>query len=228
MRASTPSVSRSASPPDASLPTMRRFLPFALLFLIWAAPANAAPKVTIEATPAMGQAPLDVTLVATGDAVTYHWELGDGAQADGPIAHHVYPVGRYTATVTATGSDGSTTRASVTITALKLTLTAPRSTTYGRQATFRGRLFPAIPKAAISLYAGDTVVGRAKANKAGGVRVHVRPRAPATYTSRFGSVVSSAEAVALRPGLDVALPRPSMLGRPLALRVDLRPRGSGA
>jgi PKD repeat protein len=176
----------------------------------------------------MGQAPLDVTLVATGDGVTYHWDLGDGAQADGPIAQHRYEAGRYKATVTATGSDGSTAQASVTIMSLKLTLTGPRVTTYGRQATFKGRLFPVIPKAGISLYAGDAAVGAAKANKSGRFTVRARQTAPATYTFRFGAVVSNAETVAVRPGLDIALPRVGMVGRPLGLRVDVRPRGAGS
>ena len=65
---------------------MRRALTL-LAFLVWVAPANAAPSVTVQASATLGQAPLDVTLTATGDAVAYHWDLGDrtrGRRADRP------------------------------------------------------------------------------------------------------------------------------------------------
>ena len=45
---------------------MRRVLP-GLVFRVQAAPANATPTVAVQATPALGAAPLDVTLTATGD-----------------------------------------------------------------------------------------------------------------------------------------------------------------
>ena len=73
-----------------------------LFFACWAPPAGATPTITAQANPASGQAPLDVTLTATGDAVSYHWQLGDGAIAEGPIVQHRYAAGRYTATVTFT------------------------------------------------------------------------------------------------------------------------------
>ena len=100
MRPSTPSGSRSASRPVTSLRSMRRLAPV-LIFLVWVAPAQAKPNVSIQATPATGQAPLNVTLTATGDAVSYHWDLGDKTQADGPVVQHQYAAGRFTATVTA-------------------------------------------------------------------------------------------------------------------------------
>ena len=94
---------------------MRRLAPV-LIFLVWAAPAQAKPNVSVQATPATGQAPLAVTLTAAGDAVSYHWDLGDKAQADGPVVQHQYATGRFTATVTGTAADGTTAQASVVIT----------------------------------------------------------------------------------------------------------------
>src|SRR6476619_7277807 len=107
MRPSTPSASRLASRPVTSLRTMRRLAPV-LIFLVWVAPAQAKPNVSIQATPATGPAPLNVTLTAGGDAVGYHWDLGDKTQADGPVVQHQYPTGRFTATVTGTAADGTT------------------------------------------------------------------------------------------------------------------------
>ena len=122
---------------------MRRLLPV-LAFLIWVAPAHAAPTVAVTANPVLGQAPLDVTLTATGDAVSYHWDLGDGSQADGAVVQHRYEAGRFTATVTGTALDGSQAQASVTIISARLTLTAPKVGTYGKRAMFKGRVTPAL------------------------------------------------------------------------------------
>jgi Putative peptidoglycan binding domain/PKD domain/L,D-transpeptidase catalytic domain len=205
---------------------MRRVLPV-LAFLVWVAPANAAPNVTVTAAPTVGPAPLDVTLTATGDAVAYHWELGDRAQADGPVVQHRYGAGRFTATVTARAADGSTAQSSVTITSVKLTLTAPRVGTYGKHVTLRGRIFPALRGAPITLYSGETTVKAGKVNRKGRFRFAVRQTVPSSYSVRFETVPSNTVAVGVRPGLDVALPRARMLGQRLVLHAKLKPRGSG-
>ena len=93
---------------------MQRVLPV-LAFLVWVAPANAAPTVSVQATPTLGPAPMDVTLTAAGDAIAYHWDLGDKTQAEGPVVQHRYGAGRFTATVTATAADGTSAQSSVTI-----------------------------------------------------------------------------------------------------------------
>jgi Putative peptidoglycan binding domain/PKD domain/L,D-transpeptidase catalytic domain len=198
------------------------------VFLVSAAPANAAPSVSIQASATLGQAPLDVTLTASGDAATYHWELGDKTQAEGPVVRHAYPAGRYTATVTATALDGSTAQASVTITSVKLALTGPKVGTYGKRTTLRGRTVPPLRGASIALYSGDTAVKTGKVNRKGRFRFRVRQTRPSSYSVRFETVASNAVAVAVRPGLDVALPRTRMLGGPLVLNAKLKPRGSGA
>jgi PKD repeat protein len=207
---------------------MRRFVFLVVLFFIcWAPPAGATPTISVQASPASGQAPLGVTLTATGDAVSYHWELGDGALADSPVVQHRYEAGRYTATVTGTGADGTTAQASVTVTALELRLTGPRATTYGRRTTFKGRLRPATPGALVSLYADETLVRTVKANRKGRFRFRVRPRSPATFSARFDAAVSNPVSTALRPGLDVALRRSTMIGHRLRLRATVRPRRAG-
>jgi hypothetical protein len=205
---------------------MRRLVP-ALIFLVWAAPAQASPTVNVQATPAVGQSPLTVTLTATGDAVSYHWDLGDKTQADGPIVQHAYATGRFTATVTGTAADGTTAQASVVIVSAQLTLKAPKTATYGRRATFKGRMAPALRGAPITLYSGSTPVKTAKADRKGRFTFRIKQSAPATYTAHFDVVGSNARAVAVRPALDVALPRSGMIGRPLRLRAKLRPSGSG-
>jgi PKD repeat protein len=205
---------------------MRR-LAAVLLFLVWAAPAQASPTVSVQATPTVGQAPLSVTLTATGDAVAYHWDLGDRTQADGPVVQHQYGTGKFKATVTATGADGTTAQASVTIISAQLTLSGPKLATYGRRATFRGRIVPALHGAPITLNSGDQALRSTRANKKGRFAFRVKQTFPATYAAHFQTVGSNAVAVPVRPGLDVSVPRAGIIGRSLKARIVLRPRNSG-
>src|SRR3954471_24221545 len=191
MRHSTPSGSRSASRRADSLSAMRRLV-VVLIFLVWAAPAQAKPTVAVQATPATGQTPLNVTLTATGDAVPYRWDLGDKTQADGPIVQHQYATGRFVATVTGTGADGSTAQASVVITSAQVILRGPKLATYGKRATFRGRMAPALRGAPITLYSGATPVETAKADKKGRFSFRIKQTVPTSYTAHFDVVGSNA------------------------------------
>jgi hypothetical protein len=205
---------------------MRR-LAAVLLFFVWAAPAHAKPNLSVQASPATGQSPLNVTLTATGDAVAYHWDLGDKTQADGPIVQHQYATGRFTATVTGTAADGSTAQASVVITSAQLILHGPKLATYAKRATFRGRMAPALRGAPITLYSGATPVKTAKADKKGRFSFRIKQTIPTSYTAHFDVAASSALTVPVQPALDIALPRSGMIGRALKLRAKLRPSGSG-
>jgi N-acetylmuramoyl-L-alanine amidase len=196
-------------------------------FLVWAPAAPAAPlAVSAQATPAIGQAPLEVTLAATGEAESFIWNLGDGTQAEGRVVRHVYTTGRFTATVTA-GAGGETTQASVTITAFTLSLKAPRTGIYGRRLLMSGRLVPALARARVSLFSGEQVVAAATTNRSGRVRFRPRLGLAATYQARFGTIASNAVSPAVRPALDTALPRTRMIGQRLALRARVRPVGAG-
>src|SRR5262245_31188399 len=206
---------------------MRRIAPVVAVFFVWATPAHAAPIVTVQASTTLGPAPLTVTLTESGYAATYHWDLGDGSVADGPVVQHQYGSGRFTATVTATDSGGATAQASVVVTSVRLTLRGPKVGTYGRRATFRGRMVPIVRGAPITIYAGSAPVRTTKLDKKGRFAVRVRQRAPTTYSARYQSVPSNPVAVAVRPALDVAAPPSGMIGRPLVVRAVLRPRSSG-
>jgi len=206
---------------------MRRIVPVVGLFLVWAAPAHAKPTVNIQASATLGAAPLTVTLTATGNAATYHWDLGDGSAADGPVVQHPYGPGRFTATVTATDAGGETSQASVVITSAQLTLTGPKVATYGRKATFRGQMVPALKGSAITLYSGDSPARTTKLSAKGHFAVRIRQASPTTYTARYETVPSNPVSPSVRPGLDVAVPRSGMLGRPLVVRAVLRPRNAG-
>lgn len=99
--------------------------------------------------------------------------------------------------------------------------------TYGRRATFKGRIAPALRGAPITLYSGTTPLRSTKADKKGRFAFKVKQAVPATYAAHFDVVGSNAVAVPVRPALDVAMQRAGAVGRPLKLRAKLRPSGSG-
>jgi N-acetylmuramoyl-L-alanine amidase len=188
----------------------------------------APPAVSVQASAARGPAPLTVTLTASGDLATYHWDLGDGSAADGPIVQHAYGPGRFVARVTATASSGETSQARVTITSLGLTLKAPHVGGYRQLLGFRGRLIPGLKGARIALYRGAQRIASAKTRKGG--RFSLRGRvgaAGSTYNVRYEGAVSNPVGLAVRPLLDTAFLGSGQLGRPLALSVRARPTGAG-
>lgn len=183
---------------------------------------------TVQATPASGAAPLAVTLTASGDAATYHWDLGDGTTADGAAVQHTYAAGRFTARVTATNAGGETAQATAVVTATGLTLAGPRSGRYQQLARFRGRLLPAAKGLRIGLYRGGQRIATTRTTRNGSFVVRGRVGAADTrYTVRFAGVVSNEVALAVRPMLDTAFSGSGQLGRPLSLFVRERPSIAG-
>ena len=198
--------------------------------LALAAPATAAPPlVTAAATPASGAAPLRVTLTASGDAAAYSWDLGDGTTASGPAVTHVYPGGRFVATVTATNATGETAQAQVQIVAVAraLTLSAPRAADFGAAATFSGSLRPAARGTRVQIYRGATFVTSARVRADGRFRVRVLLRSPGPYHARWAAVRSAPRTVLLRPRIEVALPPLAAVGGRLILQPRLVPLGAG-
>jgi PKD repeat protein len=210
-------------------PAVRRAAVF-LAALAFAPAAQAAPPaVTAQATPASGAAPLQVMLTATGDAASYHWELGDGATADGAAVQHTYAAGRFTATVVATNLLGETSQATVTVTATGLTLAGPGRGRYQQLARFHGALVPAAKGARIALFRNGVRIATVRTGRDGTFFVRGRVGTPdARYTARYAGAVSNAVALAVRPGLDTAFRGSGRLGTPLSLLVRERPATAGS
>jgi hypothetical protein len=210
----------------STLRTMRRALLVAIFF-VSAPAAQAAPNVSISPSGVLGQSPFAVTLTAVGTADTYTWDLGDGTQAEGLVVQHAYATGRYTATLTAT-QGGEATQVRVTIVAAKLALSAPAKGTYGRRVRISGRVVPALAGARVALHAGETGVAAAKTDKRG--RFAFRPRLgrPVSYQVALGSILSNAVTPAVRPRLDISLPRSRMIGQRLVVGARLRPADAGS
>ena len=188
----------------------------------------APPALTAHATPASGPAPLQVTLTAAGDGVLYHWDLGDGAAADGASVQHVYRAGQFTARVTATSATGETAQAAVKITVLGLTLSAPRVGRYRQLLHFRGRLVPGLKGVRVGVYRGARRIALANTGRNG--RFTARGRvgtAEARYTARYGGAVSTAVTLVVRPELALAFQGSGRVGRPLSVVVRERPAAAG-
>ena len=199
--------------------------------LAFAAPATAAPPaVTASATPSAGIAPLRVTLGSNGDAALYAWDLGDGTTASGPLVMHVYPAGRYTASVTATNAAGETSQAQVQIVVSRRTvsLAAPRTADYGGAAALNGVLRPAARGARVQIYRANTYVTSARVAATGRFRARIFVRSPGPYHARFGAVRSPARMIVLRPELQATLPAVAPVGGGLTLRSRLVPTRAGA
>jgi PKD repeat protein len=197
--------------------------------LAFAPAANAAPPtVTATATPTAGAAPLEVTLTAAGDAVSYHWDLGDGTAGDGAVVQHTYAAGRFTARVTGTSATGETAQATVVVTATGLSLSGPGRGAYQQLARFHGRLTPAAKGVQIGLYRNNQRVATVRTSKNGSFVVRGRVGTPdARYTARYAGAVSNQVALAVQPGLDTAFSGSGRIGTPLSLLVRERPAAAG-
>jgi L,D-transpeptidase catalytic domain/Putative peptidoglycan binding domain/PKD domain len=210
---------------------MVRRIPLLVALAALALPGHALaapPSVTAQATPANGAAPLAVTLTATGDATAYHWDLGDGASADGAAVEHTYAAGAWTATVTATGADGETAQASVQVTATGVTLRAPKVVAYGKPALFRGRVVPATAGTRVAIVAGSRTVTHAKTKSDGSFRVRTRVRFPGQYEARAAGAASTDVPLFVRPLVSASLAGAGVVGQPLTLHARLTPAAAGS
>jgi L,D-transpeptidase catalytic domain/Putative peptidoglycan binding domain/PKD domain len=197
--------------------------------MAFAPAAHAAPPaVSVQASPANGPAPLQVTLTATGDAAAYHWDLGDGTTADGPAVQHVYAAGAFTARVTATASTGETAQAAVALTSIGLSLAAPRVGRYQQKLRFHGRLVPARKGIRVGLFRAEQRIASVRTGKDGRFFVRGRVGTPdQRYTVRYAGAVSKAVTLAVRPGLDTAFLGSGQLGRRLSFLARARPAVAG-
>jgi hypothetical protein len=197
--------------------------------MAFAPAAHAAPPaVSVQASPASGPAPLQVTLTATGDAAAYHWDLGDGTAADGPAVQHVYAAGAFIARVTATASTGETTQAAVAVTSIGLSLAAPRVGRYQQKLRFHGRLVPARKGVRVGLFRGERRIASVRTGKDGRFFVRGRVGTPdQRYTVRYAGAASNAVSLAVRPGLDTAFLGSGQLGRRLSFLARVRPAVAG-
>jgi hypothetical protein len=190
--------------------------------------ASAKPTVSIQASAVRGAAPLVVTLTASGDGVSYRWDLGDGSSADGPTVQHTFERGgSYRVVVTAAGVDGETSDARVVISALEVSLRAPRVATWGRRMQFRGRIVPATRGAVVAIRQAGLVVSRARTKANGSFRTRVRLHSRAAFDALYETAASAATTVVIRPVIRASVRGSGIVGRPLSLSASIAPRVAG-
>jgi hypothetical protein len=193
-----------------------------------AAATAAPPTIAASATVTSGAAPLAVVFTASGDAVSYRWDFGDGAVADGAAVEHVYGAGAFTARVTGTSANGETATASVRVLSFALTLRARTVVGFNQHLRFTGKLVPAVRGMRIALYrGGGRRAARGRTARNGSFRIGVPVRQPGTYEARFGGAVSNAIAVRVRPALTAGFLGSGVVGRPLRLALRVRPAAAG-
>jgi len=208
---------------------VRKLLPLAALAaLVWAPASHAAgPAVTVHASPLSGQAPLAVTLTASGDPADYTWNLGDGTTATGAVVHHTYrQLGHYHAVVTATsGTDTST--ASVTVTAYSLSLHGRPTAVFGKRALFKGQIRPTAPGLTVALLRDGNLVGSARTGPGGRYRIHPTISAPGLFQAVAGGVRSNPVAVRVQPTLVAEVVGSGVVHTSLSVTARIRPAAAG-
>jgi peptidoglycan hydrolase-like protein with peptidoglycan-binding domain len=187
----------------------------------------APPGVTAAATPATGQAPLTVTLAASGDAATYHWELGDGAAADGASVQHVYAAGLWTATITATAPDGETAQAQVVVRAESVTLAAASPATYGKVTLFTGSLKPGVAGMRVFLDGGGRTFARGTTGAGGAFHIQARAGVPGAVVAHADKAASPPFMLAVRPSVTVSFAGRQTLDGKLSVVARIRPASAG-
>jgi len=193
-----------------------------------AAASGAPPSVAVSASITSGVAPLQVSFTASGDAVSYHWDFGDGTFADGATATHVYGAGAFTARVTGTNAAGDTATASVRVLSYAVTLASRGVVGYAGHLRFTGQLVPALRGIRVSLYRSNgTRAARGRTTRNGSFRIGVPVRRPDTYEARSRGAVSTRVAVRVRPRLTAGFVGSGIVGRPLSLVVGVRPAEAG-
>jgi lipoprotein-anchoring transpeptidase ErfK/SrfK len=201
-----------------------------LVLALAAAPSayGAPPAVQINATPQMGAAPLESTLVASGDAATYRWEIDGVTVGEGAQLRHVFPVGHHQVAVVATSASGEVSRQAVTVSAFSISLVARRVASFGERIRFTGRVVPTLSGERLVLERGGHAVATGRVREGGRFAVDARPRSPGSFAVRIGELVSGPVAISLRPRIAVTLHGSRVAGRPLVVRASLRPAAAGS
>jgi hypothetical protein len=193
-----------------------------------AAAGAVPPTIAASATVRTGAAPLDVVFTASGDAVSYHWDFGDGGGADGPTVEHVYQAGAFTARVTGTSAAGETATTAVRVLSFALTLKARSVVGYAQHLRFTGKLVPALRGTRIGLFRADgSRAARGRTARNGGFQIGVPVRRPTSFEARFGGAVSNPIAVRVRPMLSAAFLGSGVVGQPLRVALRVRPATAG-
>jgi L,D-transpeptidase catalytic domain/Putative peptidoglycan binding domain len=180
---------------------VRRGIALAIALLSVVPPAAAARRdVTVQASPAVGPAPLAVTFTATGDATSVHWIFGDNTAGEGLVAEHTYSAGTWTAFWDAQTPSGPRS-GSVQITASGLAFAAPADARYARRSPFTGSVIPAEKGVRVTLVGPHGNLGATATRANGSYGFKARIRLPGTYFATSDHGTSAKRTVRVVPRL---------------------------
>jgi N-acetylmuramoyl-L-alanine amidase len=109
----------------------------------------------------------------------------------------------------------------------RLTLRAPKATTYLHRVDFVGRLTPAVRDARVRLLRGATLVATGRVRTGGGFRIPVRLASPGPFHVAWLGARSNEVTVRIRPRLETSLVGSRIVGAPLKLLAKLDPPAAG-
>ena len=110
----------------------------------------------------------------------------------------------------------------------RIELSAPEAAVFGQKIVLRGRMIPPDRGARVRISLAGRVFTRATVGRFGGFRVKVRLRSGGPYRAGFGPTVSPRVFVRVRPRLEASLVGSRVVGEPLVLYAELRPRRAGS
>jgi N-acetylmuramoyl-L-alanine amidase len=99
---------------------------------------------------------------------------------------------------------------------------------FGQRIVLRGRMVPARRNARVRISLGGTVFAHARVGRRGGFKVVLRLRSSGPYRAGWYDSVSPKVFVTVRPRLETSLVGARIVGAPLTLYAQLRPRKGGA
>ena len=186
----------------------------------------APPAAAIAASASRGAVPLTVTL--DSGATAAHWDLGDGATAEGRAVTHTYTrPGLFRVVARVTSAAGETAEAETTIAALRVTLRRPAVATYGTRTVLRGRVEPALVGAPAALLRNGAPVGRGTTRRDGTFRFRVRALGPARFSASVAGVTGEDRPAAVRARVTARVSRLALLGGRASLVARVRPVAAG-
>lgn len=110
----------------------------------------------------------------------------------------------------------------------RLTLKAPKATTFGHRIEFVGRLTPAVAGAPIKLFRGGELVAIRALRGDGTFRIPVRIERPGPFRVGWAGVFSRDVTVRIHPRLEASLLGRRVAGTPLEVVARLKPTEAGA
>jgi N-acetylmuramoyl-L-alanine amidase len=189
---------------------VRRTIALAAAALVIAPAAHASAPCGVTANVHRGASPLIVTFTASCSASGYQWDFGDGEQGIGQSVQHVYAAGAwYPKLTTELGTD-----AIPPVTAISVSVEAPRRARYAQWVTLRAHVTPRVP---VTLHGRRFVAGK----------LHVRVLGTGPWVANALGVRSAPVRTVVEPTLVVRTVGSPTVGGHVRVVASLHPARAG-